>query len=98
MTFLRFLIVTLILVASPAFADGLSADRARDAVLKGEIEPLSKVLGVIETRFPGTILEVELEREGGGYIYEIKVLGDEGRVVEVEMDAKTLDILKVEDD
>ena len=42
--------------------------------------------------------EVEFEVEDGAYVYEIKILRPDGRVQEVEADAATGKILKIEDD
>lgn len=44
------------------------------------------------------MLEVELEREDGAYVYEFKILRPNGLVQEVEADAATGKILKIEDD
>jgi len=98
MTFARFLLIALLSVSLPALADDVDHERAREAVKAGKIEPLSKALGVIEKRFPGNVLEVELEEKRAGFKYEIKILSNEGRVVKVDLDAKTLEILDVEGD
>lgn len=45
---------------------------------------------------PGEVLQVDLENEDGQDIYEIKILTQTGRVIEVEIDAATGSILKQE--
>lgn len=87
-----------VLLSANVQADGkLDQERAREAVLKGEIVPLSDALNVVNKAFGGEVIEVELEDEHGRFVYEIKVLQNTGKVLEVELDAKSLEILEVED-
>ena len=82
-----------------AWADSKDQARAREAMLKGDISPLSKALSVIEKEYPGEILEVELEEADNFdppvFLYEIKVLTAEGEVVKVKLHAKSLEIVEV---
>lgn len=80
--------------ARPAFADD-DHERARRAVEAGEVLPLRAVLAGIEETHPGHVLEVELEREDGRWIYEIKLMGREGDVVKLELDARDGRVLEV---
>lgn len=85
-------------VVGAAFASKADQDLARAALLRGEIEPLSKALNVIEQNFAGNVIEVELEEDSKlastpRMIYEVKVLTPKGLVVKVKLDAKTLEIL-----
>lgn len=70
----------------------------RQAVLRGEIVPLPKVLAIAQGRVEGEIIKVELENESWGIKYEVKILTPTGRVREVEINARTGKVLKVEDD
>lgn len=90
----------LVLTASPALAGDKPKDHeaARAALSRGEIQPLSKILSIAAARAPGDVIKVELEDEKGRLIYEVKLLGKDGRVREVELDAKSGAVLKVEDD
>jgi hypothetical protein len=45
---------------------------------------------------PGDILEVELKEKSGNSLYEFKILSANGRVIEVELDAATGAVLKLE--
>ncbi len=45
---------------------------------------------------PGRILEVELEKKGGRYIYEVELLNNNDEVWEVKLDAKTGELIKLE--
>jgi uncharacterized membrane protein YkoI len=71
---------------------------ARSAVERGELLPLTKILAAAEREYPGRVLEVELEREDGRYLYEIEVLTKNGRVVELTYDGRTGELLEVDDD
>lgn len=75
-----------------------SYDRARRASERGEILPLTEIYERVLRRFPGRVLEAELEREDGRWIYELKVLDASGRLYEVDTDASTGKILKHEED
>ena len=48
------------------------------ALKRGEIRPLDEVLRVVGERFPGDVIEIEPERHGPRWVYEIKVLGNDG--------------------
>ncbi len=69
---------------------------SRGLMEKGEILPLQQVLGHIQRERAGRVLEVELESEGGRYVYEIELLSDEGRVWEYKLDAASGEILERE--
>jgi uncharacterized membrane protein YkoI len=57
------------------------------------------LLALVQKKYPGQILEVELEQEEYGdkdiWIYEIKMLTRRGRVIELEYDAATLELLDI---
>jgi uncharacterized membrane protein YkoI len=78
-----------LLTATAAHADGLSAERVRELVERGEILPLERILKQNEASIGGRIIEIEIERKRGTYIYEIKVLGPDGRTREIKIDART---------
>jgi uncharacterized membrane protein YkoI len=73
-----------------------SQDCALDAFKSGQIRPLSEVLAVAREKLPGEVVKIELEREDGVWVYEIKVLTRSGRRREVEIDARTLAVIKIE--
>ena len=62
-------------------------DRARRAVAAGERKSLSAILAVIEAREGGRILEIERDRLAGREVYEIEILQEDGRVIELTVDA-----------
>lgn len=73
-------------------------EAVRFAVKRGEVMPLARILAIALKEIPGDVVEVELERDDGRIVYEIKVLTDNGRVREVRLDARTGGILDIEDD
>lgn len=88
-----------IAASAPAWADAGDQDRAREAMLRGDIAPLADALRIIERQYPGEILEVELEEEDDFnppvFLYEIKVLSAQGEVLKVKLHAKDLEIIEV---
>jgi len=56
--------------------------------------PLEDIIKLNKDLLAGRILEVELERKRGSYLYEIEILSPEGRYREFEVDAKSGRILE----
>lgn len=81
-------------VAPGARADDGDHERARAAVLAGEVLPLPELLSRLQPSWPGQVLELELEREDGRWIYELKLLQPGGQVVKLDVDARTAAVLK----
>jgi uncharacterized membrane protein YkoI len=73
-------------------------DRARAALRRGEVRPLAEILTIVHEAVPGDIVEVELEREHGVWVYELKVLSPDGRRLEVLIDAAAGTLLEHEED
>ncbi|THF65079.1 PepSY domain-containing protein [Pseudothauera rhizosphaerae] len=69
-------------------------DRAREALAAGQILPLRSVLDVVERDHPGQVMEVELEREHGVWIYEVKLLRGDGTLQKLELDARSGELLR----
>lgn len=63
-------------------------DRARAALRAGEVLPLTTILERVAKEQPGQLLEVELEREHGRWIYELKLLQSGGALVKLKVDAR----------
>jgi len=83
-------------VASMAWAG--DHERARALLEKGEILSLSEIIKQANARIPGKILEVELEEKGSLIIYEIEFLGEHGVIKKMLIDARTGQLISVEDD
>ncbi len=71
---------------------------ARELVISGSIMPLEKILETVYKTHQGKILEVELEHENGAYIYEIELLDQNNKIWEMEVNAMTGELLKVEEE
>lgn len=83
------------LVPSASVAGEQDHERARQALERGEVLPLRTILDKIARDYPGEVVEVELERERGTWIYEIELIGADGRLVKLEIDAGSAAVLRV---
>ncbi len=94
-----FLLASLLVVAAPVRGDDDDDHEfARRAVEQGLVAPLAEIAAKVSEQIPGEIIEVELDREDGVYVYEFKILSEKGRLQEVEVDANTAEILDLEDE
>src|SRR3546814_17339068 len=65
-------------------------DDARRAVRSGEARPLAEILSGLRERYPGRVLDADIvERGGGDWTYGIRLLDTSGRVVELDVDARS---------
>ncbi len=84
---------------SPAL---VNADRDPDSetvrrwVEQGRVLPLEELLARHRERIAGRLLDVEVEREHGRIVYELEVIGDDGRVREIYLDAASGEWLEEE--
>lgn len=74
------------------------SERARDGVSSGAILPLETILRLMDARFAGRLIDVDLKRRGGRDIYELQIINDRGHVLEVDVDAATARVVKYEVD
>lgn len=77
---------------------GESPATARKLSAAGEILSLEKITKAAKALKPGEILETELERKHGIYVYEVEILDDKGLVWELKLNAKTGKLIKMEQD
>jgi uncharacterized membrane protein YkoI len=93
-------LAVLLLAALPGAAPPARADddheRARLAVQRGEILPLEEILRRLPLAADERLLEVEVERDDGIWIYEIEVVSPSGRVREFEVDARDGRVIEVD--
>ncbi len=68
-------------------------ERARAAVEAGEVMPLPALLEKLQRSHPGRVLELELEQEGGTWIYEVRLLQADGQLLKIKLDARTAQVL-----
>lgn len=98
----------LVAIASPVPGQAIKSPRIegkkeeqaiiRDAMKRGELIPVPKAIAIARKRVPGDVIKVDLELEKWGIKYEIKILTPGGRVREVELNARTGALIKIEDD
>jgi uncharacterized membrane protein YkoI len=82
-------------LASP-WADGSDDhDRARAAVQAGQVLPLPTLLERLQRSHPGQVLELELEKDDGRWIYELKLLQADGQLLKLKLDAASAQVLDV---
>lgn len=99
---MRIVLAALMLLAavsvSPAESRAFSGneqDSARKAVESGEIRSLKDILRGVRGRVDGQVLDTQLDETGRGYVYRVKVLGDDGRVRVLMIDARSGEVLQV---
>jgi uncharacterized membrane protein YkoI len=98
-TKIHILLVAFMLLGPSAVAladdDYIEAKRLLDA---GEILPLEVILKNVRQTFPGKILDIDLEREDHQIVYEVELLGEDGVVTEIYINARTGKVLFTKED
>ena len=72
---------------------------ARQALEQGRVLPLRAVLEKIERDYQGQALKVEFEQDDGRFLYKIRLLQSDGRMVKLKVnavDGKVLEIKRKE--
>ncbi|MCX5723088.1 MAG: PepSY domain-containing protein [Nitrospirae bacterium] len=84
----------LITLGSSAWADDKEAkitDLAKDAKVT-----IDQAIKTASEKVPGTVVEAELEKKHGKTVWEVEVLGADGNVTEVHIDAATGTVIDTE--
>jgi uncharacterized membrane protein YkoI len=95
--------VAALVAAVPAGASarerhGHDNEFAREALQRGEVLPIAKLLALAGRYLPGDVVEVKLEpRRNGELRYEIRVLTPAGKIRELQLDARTGQYIGIED-
>lgn len=82
----------------PAGADDDDQARARELSRSGRILPLERIAERAQAVHPGRLLEIDLEERHGRPIYEVELLDARGRTWEIELDARTGEVLHAEEE
>lgn len=90
--------------AAPAWAQGesLGADwgpqqaQARDCVRAGRCVPLKEVVAAVSRRTPGRLLDAGLEQQNGRDVYRVRWAANDGRRLDVIVDAASGQVIKEE--
>jgi uncharacterized membrane protein YkoI len=72
-------------------------DVAREALKRGEVLPIARILELVAQHQRGDVIEVQLDERRGRLEYEIRILTPEGRVRELVLDARTGAFVRFED-
>jgi uncharacterized membrane protein YkoI len=99
----RPLIVLVLAVAAATAGTALQAaerghgdhDLARQALERGQVLPLRTVLEKVEREYQGQVLKVEFEHDDGRFIYEIRLLQQDGRMAKLKIDAVDGRVLQI---
>ncbi|WP_283193285.1 PepSY domain-containing protein [Rhizobium sp. AN80A] len=93
------LIAISLLVCATSYAQAAEdSDLAREAMKRGEILPLSRILSIAEQVTGGRMMDLELDRHGGRYVYDLKMIDTKGQMIELKLDASNGRILELETD
>ena len=74
--------------------DAMEHEEARRALEQGLVRPLEDIIVEARKHVEGDLIEVELEREDGRYIYELEFIQPSGQIIELQLDAKSMAIIK----
>jgi uncharacterized membrane protein YkoI len=81
-------------LGSSAWADdkeGKTTDLVKDAKVT-----IEQAIKTASEKVPGTVVEAELEKKHGKTVWEVEVLGADGHVTEVHIDAATGAVIDTE--
>jgi uncharacterized membrane protein YkoI len=78
-------------VTTPASAS--DQDRARSAVQAGEALPLGQILKRVRRSHSGRLLDADLRQGRGGWVYELRILKPNGRVLTLIVNARNGQVL-----
>jgi uncharacterized membrane protein YkoI len=85
-----------------ARADDDDGDGDRDDALRsvsaGHAKPLSAILPTIREKWPGDLVGVKIRRKKSRLYYSIRVVAENGHLIEIEVDAATGAVLEVENE
>jgi len=91
------LAVSILLACLPAAADE-DHELARKLRESGAILALEDIARQARAAKPGELLETELEKKHGRYIYEVEILDSAGQVWELKLDAANGRLISMERD
>lgn len=86
---------TLLFSTGVASADTrLRQDEVRQLRESGKILPMEEILTRVRKIQPGQVVEIELEREKGAYVYEVKLIDEKNTIHKLELDAGNGEVLR----
>ena len=85
-----------LVAGAPLHAEPNDHDLARQALQQGKVLPLRTVLDKVERDYGGKVLKIEFERDDGRFVYEIRLLQNDGRMAKLKIDAVDGRVLEVQ--
>lgn len=86
-----------LLIGSPALSDKKKdADGEVAALAKDAKVTIEQAIKTATEKVPGTVVEAELEQKHDKTVWEVEVLGADGKVTEVHIDAATGAVIDTE--
>jgi uncharacterized membrane protein YkoI len=91
---------TMLLFSVPAWSDDKGKKEKEDIkvtdLVKDAKVTIDQAIKTAGDKVQGTIVEAELEKEHGKTVWEVEVLGADGHVMQVHIDAATGDVIDTE--
>lgn len=91
---MRYILCCLLMMLSGQAIASNDHESARAAVQDHKVMPLSEIVPSVLEKFGARLLEAEFERKHGTYVYELELITNSGRMIEVLVDAATGEILR----
>jgi uncharacterized membrane protein YkoI len=88
---------TVLAIGSPAWSDKKKDEEGDIAALAKEAKvTIDQAIKTATEKVPGTVVEAELEKKHDKTVWEVEVLGADGKVTEVHIDAATGAVIDTE--
>ncbi|RIK94768.1 MAG: peptidase M4 [Burkholderiales bacterium] len=74
--------------------DRIRRSEVRELREAGKILPMEDILARARTAQPGQVVEIELDRENGRLVYDVKLIDDADAIHKLELDAATGEVIR----
>ena len=92
----KMLMVSILIIPAAVIAKDIDQDDAKALRQQGKILPLEQILQAAQSQHPGRVIQVELEKQRGRYVYEVEIADSNGQVWEMKIDASDASLLSQE--
>ncbi|WP_455222588.1 PepSY domain-containing protein [Kaarinaea lacus] len=92
----KLLLVTILVIPGALMAKDIDQDEAKALRQQGKILPLEQILQAAQRQHSGRVIQVELEKQRGRYVYEVEIADSNGHVWEIKIDASDASLLSQE--
>ncbi len=89
---------TLVLMVATGFAIGGEARMGQKGTEPTAGMSIEEAVKAATQKYPGKVLEAELEDEDGAVLWEMEILTADGKKLEVQVDSRTGEVLASEED